>query len=179
MRMSRSIADLRTASVFSSSGQKVLLPTLNASMMTFDKTKINQYNNPPNPRFYEPANIRMMKERVPVSYLGDITSFRTSLNKSSSTLTKDSRFKTLTTFKHDIPSPTIYNLSNMHSISQNVQISKAKRLRNDFSPKRDYDRFKDKTYCKELDRKTGGPSPGPCAYNADRQSHVFPRVRKS
>jgi hypothetical protein len=150
-------------------------------MMNFDKTQINQYSNIPNSRFYEPANIRMMKERIPVSYLGDISSFRTSLNKSSSNLTKDTRFKTLTTFKHDIPSPSVYNLQYLHSISKNAQISKAKRLYNDFSPKRacDYDRFKDKTYCKELDRKTGGQSPGPCAYDGDRQSAIFPRVRKS
>jgi hypothetical protein len=148
-------------------------------MMNFDKTKINQNSNLPNSRFYEPANIRMMKELIPASYLGNITSFKTSLNKSSSNLTKDSRFKNLTTFKHDIPSPSTYNLSYLHSISKNAQISKSKRLSNDFSQKRDYDRFKDKTYCKELDKKTGGQSPGPCAYDADRHSAIFPRVRKS
>ena len=148
-------------------------------MKNSDKSKINQYSNLPSSRFYEPANIRMIKEIVPVSYLGDFSSFRRSLNKSSSNLTKDSRFKNLTAYKNDTPSPSIYNLSYLNSISKNAQISKAKRVYNDFSPKRDYYRFKDKTYFKELDRKTGGQSPGPCAYDGDRQSAVFPRVRKS
>jgi hypothetical protein len=121
----------------------------------------------------------MIKEIVPVSYIGDFSSFRKSSNKSSSNLTKDSRFKNLTAYKNDIPNPSIYNLSYLNSISKNAQVSKAKRVYNDFSPKRDYYRFKDKTYFKELDKKTGGQSPGPCAYDGDRQSAVFPRVRKS
>ena len=51
-------------------------------------------------------------------------------------------------------------------------------LREKLSPKKRYDRFKNKAYFKELDRGIADQSPGPCAYSPPDKA-TLPSVRKS
>lgn len=180
---SQSVADLSMSSIHTmNNGRTVLLPPLNSGMLSIETKKISRYNNVPNPRFHEPSSVTKIKASVPVSYLENFSSFTKSLNKSNSNLSKDLRFKKRTIFEQDLedlPCPLSYNLSNLNSIAQKAQATKEDTFRNEINTKKDFDRFKDKTYFKELDRGTGGPSPGPCAYDSIKATTIFPRVRKS
>lgn len=78
----------------------------------------------------------------------------------------------------DLPSPSSYNLSYINSIKQKAQLTKESQIKEQLSEQKRFDRFKDKTYFRELDRGHGDNSPGPGAYEqADKNK--LPNVRKS
>ena len=123
-----------------------------------------------------------LNKSIPVSYVKDFTSFNKSINISSSNLTKAARWKKkpIERVKEGIPCPSSYNLSYLDSISKNAAAKPEHKFRNQYGPFKRYDKFKNKTYFKELDRGGGEESPGPWRYNAEKHKTInLPNVRKS
>lgn len=87
---------------------------------------------------------------------------------SKSNLSKANRFTQRELHEKDLialPAPASYDLSGLHSISQNASLNREKNANKKFSPAKKYERFINKVYCKELDR-FADQSPGPCAYES-------------
>lgn len=68
-------------------------------------------------------------------------------------------------------------MSNAFSIHKNASANRETKAKLKYSPKKCYDRFKAKTYFKELDCVNGEHSPGPCAYQT--VTSKFPMIRRS
>lgn len=182
MRQSQSVVELSASSSKNvHRGSGIYLPPLNNSTLSIDMSNISKYSKVPNDRFKEPESVRKIKEIVPVSYLNNFNTFSQSINKSTSNLTKAKRFSIRDIYEKDLgdlPSPSSYNLSYLNSITQKAQATKESQIKEKLSEKKRFDRFKDKTYFRELDRGHGDNSPGPGAYQK-ADTDKLPSVRKS
>eukprot|EP00345_Euplotes_harpa_P018500 CAMPEP_0168335112 /NCGR_PEP_ID=MMETSP0213-20121227/10703_1 /TAXON_ID=151035 /ORGANISM="Euplotes harpa, Strain FSP1.4" /LENGTH=113 /DNA_ID=CAMNT_0008339953 /DNA_START=304 /DNA_END=645 /DNA_ORIENTATION=- len=94
-----------------------------------DKYHIKSVPNLTNERFKEPSSLLKIKKSVPLGYLQNFNTFYKSLNMSKSNLPKANRF-----------------VQRELNERRFVELPKLK-----YSPKKCYDRFKAKTYFKELD----------------------------
>jgi hypothetical protein len=159
----------------------LLLPPLKNSTLKIDIKKIKKSWVKGQERFHEPSSVTSIKANVPVGYLNNFNTFAESINKSTSNLSKAIRFskrKIFQTDLDDLPSPGSYDLSYYKSIMNQAKAPKETELREKLSPRKRYDRFKNKAYFKELDRGIADQSPGPWAYSPPDKAK-FPSVRKS
>ncbi|CAI2377188.1 unnamed protein product [Moneuplotes crassus] len=181
MRQSQSVIDMSLSSMPNNDGKTILLPPLDSSTISKDKTILVSSKKKPLNRFDEPSSILEMKRQVPEAYLKDFTSFVKSKNASKSNLGKANRWQRRSLNEVDLeclPSPSSYNLESYRSVAGQAKATNADYLRSMRNISKRYDRFSGKTYFKELDKSNCEQGPGPCIYDSHSYNQIkLPKVK--